>query len=345
MQVFVGSYSTKEAEGITLIELNTDSGELKRVSGTEGLDNPSYLTMNSARTRLYVVTETGDRPGNVTSFAVEPASGSLSLQNERSTLGTAACHVILDRDEQFLFVVNYSSGNICLFPVAEDGSVGPMADNVQHTGTGPQTDRQEAAHPHSAIIDPTNEYVTIADLGTDELVQYRINRDAGKLERVRQTAVAPGAGPRHMAYHPNGQLLYVVNELNSTVSVFQVQQNMDLELLQTIRTLPESFTGSSTCAHILVKSCGRFLYASNRGHDSIAVFRISEDGRLELVDIATSGGREPRNFTITPDDRFFLSANQLSDTLVSYWIDQDTGRLLPTGHQIGISKPVCVFVQ
>ncbi|MBW7457193.1 lactonase family protein, partial [Paenibacillus sepulcri] len=191
-----------------------------------------------------------------------------------------------------------------------------------------------------------NEYVTIADLGTDELVQYRIHREVGKLVRVRQTAAVPGSGPRHMAYHPNGQQLYVVNELDSTVSVYQVhQEDLRLELLQTIGTLPDSFTGNSTCAHILVKGCGRFLYASNRGHDSIAIFRIAEDGKLELVDVATSGGREPRNFTITPDDQFLLSANQLSDCLISYRIDQDSGRLLSTGHQIELSTPVCVFVK
>jgi 6-phosphogluconolactonase len=344
LQFFVGSYAAKDAEGITLVGLDTATGEMERIAGKTGIANSSFLILNQNRTRLYAVSETDPQPGSVASFAVD-ASGGLNLMNEEPTLGGAPCHVTLSEGEKYLVVVNYNGGNVVLFPIDEAGSVGPMADNIRHSGRGPREDRQEGAHPHSSIIDPTGRFAIVADLGTDKLVHYRIDYGEGRLIPECETTASPGAGPRHLAFHPSGKFLYVVNELNSTITVYRYEGgDTALEPLQSISTLPESFSGDNTCADIHLTSGGRFLYASNRGHDSIAGFRVGVDGLLEPVGITTSGGRTPRNFAVTPDDRYLLAANQQSDCIVSYRIDADTGQLLATGHRIEIAAPVCIAI-
>ncbi|QYR21670.1 lactonase family protein [Paenibacillus sp. sptzw28] len=344
LQFFVGSYAAKDAEGITLIRLDTATGEMERIAGKTGIANPSFLILNRNRTRLYAVSETDPHPGSVASFAVDP-NGGLNLMNEQPVMGTAPCHVTLDQEDRCLIAANYNGGNVVLFPIGPDGTVGPIVDNVRHSGRGPRDDRQEGPHPHSSIIDPSGRFAIVADLGTDKLVHYRIDYSAGRLITECETTASPGAGPRHLAFHPAGRFLYVVNELSSTITVYRYEGGETaLEPLQTISTLPESFGGENTCADIHLTSGGRFLYASNRGHDSIAGFRVGVDGLLEPVEITPSGGRTPRNFAVTPDDRYLLTANQQSDCIVSYRINADTGQLLFTGHRLEIAAPVCIAI-
>ncbi|WP_164545431.1 lactonase family protein [Paenibacillus albus] len=339
---FVGSYSPREQEGVSAMTLDTETGAISRLSGVAGVHNPSFLRVNDAGTHLYVVSETGVEPGSVLSYALTGDNGGLTEINEASTLGGSPCHVEFDKSGQLLVVTNYTGGTFSLYALGEDGSAA-LADHIKHEGRGPRDDRQEAPHPHSAIVDPAGLYVLIADLGTDEVVSYRIDSDAKKLIKQGATAAAPGAGPRHMAFHPQQPILYVINELDSTVAVYSYEpEQSQLTLKQVISTLPESFTDETTCADIHVTADGRFLYASNRGHDSIAVYRVAEDGSLTLVQFAPSGGKTPRNFAISPDGQYLLSANQESSVIVTYRIDQATGELQPTGHSIETNKPVCI---
>lgn len=339
---FVGSYSSAEQEGVSAMLLDTETGAISRVSGVAGIHNPSFLRVNKAGTHLYVVSETGAEPGSVLSYALTGDNNGLTAINETSTLGGSPCHAELDQSEQLLVVTNYSGGNFCLYTIGDDGSLS-LADTIRHEGRGPRDDRQEAPHPHSAIIDPAGRHVLVADLGTDEVVSYRIDREANKLVKQGATAVTPGAGPRHMAFHPQQPVLYVINELDSTVAVYSYEaKQSQLTLKQVISTLPESFTEETTCADIHVTADGRFLYASNRGHDSIAVYRVETGGTLALVQFVPSGGKTPRNFAISPDGQYLLSANQESSNIVTYRIDQATGELQKTGHSIGTNKPVCI---
>jgi 6-phosphogluconolactonase len=233
-------------------------------------------------------------------------------------------------------------GNINVFPLNSDGSLQEMSSQVKHEGSGIREDRQEAPHPHSVIPDRTGEHVLVCDLGLDQIVFYRV--EEGKLVTRREVELPPGSGPRHLAVHPSGQWIYLVNELNNTVTVFAYDdQQSDLKILQHISSLPEHYTAGSddTAADIHVSSCGRYLYASNRGHDSIALFHIDNaTGLLEAADWVISGGRTPRNFAIIGG--MLLAANQNSDNIVSFRIDSETGRLIPTGNELELTGPVCL---
>ncbi|WP_219834715.1 lactonase family protein [Paenibacillus sp. R14(2021)] len=340
--IYTGSYAGAEQEGVSALRFAVKNGGLTRQAGLAGMHHPSFVHSNAAGTRLYVVSETGAEPGSLFSYAVDAGSGELTLIHEVSTLGGSPCHITLDAEQQLILVTNYTGGSISLYAVQTDGSL-LLADHIVHEGRGPRDDRQEAPHPHSSIIDAANQYVLVADLGTDELVSYRIDHEARKLIRQGSTSTAPGAGPRHMAFSPSGERLYVINELDNTVGLYAYEAvNAELSLLQVISTLPESFAGESSCADIHVRADGRFLYASNRGHDSIAVYRIDEEGRLALVEIVSSGGRTPRNFAISPDGQHLLAANQDSDSIVGYRINKESGRLSPTGQTFETYKPVCI---
>ncbi|NBD28090.1 lactonase family protein [Paenibacillus glycinis] len=339
---YTGSYATREQEGVKAMRLSAEDGRITERAGLAGMHHPSFLKSNAAGTRLYVVSETGEEPGSVFAYAVDAENGALALINEASTLGGSPCHIALDAAERLLIVTNYTGGTVSVYEVRGDGSL-RLSDNVAHAGSGLRGDRQEGPHPHSAIFDAANRFALVADLGTDEIVHYRIDRENGKLIRHGATKAIPGAGPRHMAFNAAGDMLYVVNELDNTVCVYGYEgEDSVLTQRQVISTLPEAFAGESTCADIHVTADGRFLYASNRGHDSIAAYRIQPDGGLELIDIVSSGGRTPRNFAISPDGQYLLAANQDSDNIVAFRMDSDTGRLRPTGEDVESFKPVCV---
>jgi 6-phosphogluconolactonase len=253
---------------------------------------------------------------------------------------------VVDHTGRFVLVANYIGGSVCVLPIQENGRLGEATDFVQHHGSSVNPDRQLAPHAHSFNIDAGNQFGFVADLGTDKIVVYKLDLDGGKLlpNDFPWAEAKAGAGPRHFDFHPDGRHAYVINELDSTVTAFDYQpESGTLNAKQTISTLPESYAGTSHCADVHVSPSGRFLYGSNRGHDSIAIFAIDENsGELSSVGHQSTQGETPRNFAIEPAGNFLLAANQDSDTIVTFKVDQETGRLDPTGQVTQVPVPVCI---
>lgn len=348
--VYVGTYTTKGSEGIYVYRLDLSSGSLTLSSVMTGIDNPSFLAIHPQGRYLYAVNEVGEfagQPGGrVSAFARNPQTGKLTFLNQQPSLGRGPCYVSIDRTGQVALVANYMGGNAALLPIGGDGQLGAASDMVQHHGSGTDPRRQEAPHAHSITLDPGNRYAIVADLGLDKLMVYQLDLAKGQL-RPNATPWAQlhaGAGPRHMAFHTSGKYAYVINELDSTMAVFAYDQAQGtFETLQTVSTLPSDFAGISYCADVHVSPCGRFVYGSNRGHDSIVVFRIDQNtGILDLVAHTPTQGKTPRNFCIAPGGEWLLAANQDSDTVVTFRIEQQTGKLLPTGQIVDVPTPVCL---
>ncbi len=347
-RIYVGTYAAQEEPGIYLYTMNTQTGELALTSSVSGIANPSFLTLDASRQRLYAVSEMhtfADRPGGgVVSFAISPQDGALTQLNTQPTYGNDPCYLSVDSTGTNLLVSNYTGGSISLFPLLANGEIGPLAERIQHSGHGPNPQRQEAPHPHSIVLTPSERYALVPDLGLDTIFSYKLDRDAHRLTLQGETRVAAGSGPRHLAFSPAGGTVYVINELLGTITAFALDEHEAmLRELQIVSTLPEDFKGENTCAEIRVAPSGKFLYGSNRGHDSIVVFAIEpETGKLSYLEHVSTGGKTPRNFAIAPNGDFLLVANQDSDSLVSYRIDQSTGRLTATGQVVSVSRPVCV---
>jgi len=318
---------------------------LASVGKVAGLENPSFLAIDPKGRCVYAVRESG-RDGAVVALSRNPATGELTVLNEQSSGGQGPCYVSVDDEGRFLLAANYGSGHVAVLPIADDGRLSPPSSVVQHTGSGINPARQKGPHAHSIVLDAANRYVLAADLGIDKVMVYRFDSRQGKLVSHQPPFVqcVPGSGPRHIAFHPNGRYVYVIEELSSTVELFAYDSNAGtLRPLQRIGTLPEGFQGTSTCADIHVHPSGRFLYGSNRGHDSIVIYAVdAKTGRLSLIGHESTQGKTPRNFAIDPSGTFLLAANQDSDTIVSFRIDQDTGALSPTGHTCRVSMPVCL---
>ncbi|GLV53734.1 hypothetical protein KDH_05860 [Dictyobacter sp. S3.2.2.5] len=345
--VYVGSYAEKDAQSIYVYRLDSETGKLTLVNSTAGILNPSFLTVNADQTRLYAVSETDNQPGSVVAYALNSQTGELTRLNEQSTNGAAPCHLALADQEQYLTVANYLGGNICLYPVLPDGQLGDLAYEVQHHGSSINTERQDAAHPHSTNIDPSGGYVYVPDLGLDKIIIYKLDSMSNQLVIQGDTMVEPGSGPRHFVFHPQQNYAYVINELSSTITAFTYNPDIQtLTTVQTVSTLPAHYTGSAnTCAEIRIDPSGRFLYASNRGDDSIVVFSIdADDGKLIHVERVSTGGQGPRNFALTPDGDLLLVANQYSSNIVSYNIDKQTGKLTVTGENLQLPHPVCLKI-
>jgi 6-phosphogluconolactonase len=359
--VFVGTYTHPilfgtgkilegKGDGIYVYRLDQSSGALQFVSKTTGIANPSYLAFDATQKFLYAVNELktfeGQPTGTVSAFAVNPATGALRLLNRQLTHGTDPCHIVVDASRRHVFVANFMSGSVCVLPVRDDGSLAEASDFIQHQGSGIDPARQKGPHAHAVTLDASNRFAFVPDLGLDRLMAYRFDPRRGMLEpnAVPWIKMKPGAGPRHVCLHPGGRFAYLINELNSTVAALSYDDRAGaFEYLQGISTLPEGFRGDSTCADIQVSPCGRFVYASNRGHDSIAIYRIdSASGTLSVVGHQPTQGRTPRSFGIDPGGRFLLAANQDSDSIVSFRIDADSGKLHPTGHVTQVPTPVCV---
>ena len=361
MLVFVGTYTEPilfgtgkilqgKGEGIYAYRLDRESGAMKAVGKTIGVANPSYLAFDATRRFLYAVNELksyeGAATGTVSAFAVDPATASLRLLNRRPTHGTDPCHVVVDEARRHVFVANFMSGSVCVLPVREDGSLGEASDFVAHQGSSIDPTRQKSPHAHSVTLDASDRSVFVPDLGLDKLMVYRFDPKRGMLEPhpTPWIKMKPGAGPRHVVLHPGGKFAYLVNELDSTVVALAYDRTAGtFEYLQRVSTLPEDFEGASTCADIQVSASGDFVYASNRGHDSIAVFRTDpRAGTLSCVGHASTQGKTPRSFGIDPSGRFLLAANQDSDSIVTFRIDPESGKLRPTGHVASVPTPVCV---
>ncbi len=350
-RVYVGTYTgPSKSQGIYALELDTKTGELSKAKLAGEASSPSFLAIHPNQRFLYAVSEVGDfegeKAGAVYAFAIDPKDGALKLLNQKSSKGSGPCHLVVDRIGKNVLTANYGGGSVAVLPIAEDGQLKSATSFVQHTGSGPNSGRQQGPHAHSINVDAGNQFAAVADLGLDKVLVYRLNADDGTITpNVPPSAqVAPGAGPRHFAFHPNGKLAFVINEMHSTVTSFLYDAKRGLlSEVQTITTLPEGkFPGNST-AEVQVHPSGKFLYGSNRGHNSIAAFAIdAETGRLTPLGNQSTLGKTPRNFGIDPTGAFLLAANQDSDTIVVFKIDPETGKLSPTGHQAEVPMPVCV---
>jgi 6-phosphogluconolactonase len=342
--VYVGTYTGRGSEGIYLYRLDSATGALTYVSTTTGLQNPSFLVLGFQGRCLYAVRESS--AGAVVALSRDRTTGALTVLNEQPSQGQGPCHLAVDRTGRFLFVANYGSGSVAVLPIAADDSPQPATSVVQHEGSSINRSRQRGPHAHCVVPDAANRYLLVADLGIDKVMVYRFDDKTGKLSPNDPpfARCEPGSGPRHLAFHPNGKYLYVIEEMSSTIEVFAWDVSIgELKPLQRISTLPEDFQGASTCAEIEVHPSGRFLYGSNRGHNSIACFAIDgATGKLTLVGHEPTQGKNPRHFAIDPSGTLLLAANQDSDSVVSFRINQETGVLTPTGQTCRVPTPVCL---
>ena len=347
--VYVGTYTAGKSEGIYLYQLNLSSGALTHVATTRGVVNPSFLALAPSRRFLYAVNEVGEfagkKSGAVSAFAVDQRSGELRLLNQQPSLGADPCYLDVAAGGRFVLIANYTGGNVTVFPVQRDGSLGEAKDIKQYRGSSANHERQEGPHAHFIALDSTNRFAYSCDLGTDKIMIFRFDARNGKLLPGAPPWVQtkPGAGPRHLAFHPSGRYVFVLNELHSTITAFaRDREKGSLKELQTLTTLPKDFTGENTSADIHVSPDGRFVYCSNRGHDSIAGFGINPGGGLSPIGQESTRGMTPRNFAIDPTGAFLLAANQKSDNIVVFRLDQKTGRLNSTGQLAQVPSPVCL---
>jgi 6-phosphogluconolactonase len=348
--VYVGTYTQGKAEGINLLRMDAESGRIESLGVVAQTENPSFLAIHPNGRFLYAVNEIGEyegeQSGSVSAFQLDPKTGRLTSINQQSSRGGAPCHIIVDREGRNALIANYSGGNVSVLPITADGSLEEASDVEQHKGSGPNPRRQEGPHGHSINLDSGNRFAVAADLGLDKLLVYRFDPEAGTLtpNDPPSSSVAPGAGPRHFVFHPNGELAFAINEIASTVTTFRYDAEAGkLIEVQTHSTLPDDFEGTNSTADIHVHPNGKFLYGSNRGHDSLAIFRIDEQaGTIAPIGHASTGGKTPRNFGIDPSGRFLLAANQGSNSIIVFRINPETGMLEPTGHRAEVPMPVCV---
>ena len=339
------------ADHIYVSSFDSETGELGTPRQAAQFGRPGFLALHPQGQILYAVGREGEQGtgfrGEAAAYAIELGTGGLKELNRASTAGRGAAHVAVNQAATVLAAVNYGDGNTVTVAIQPDGSLGGPVADLPHSGSSVHPTRQGEPHPHSANFTPDGRFVIVPDLGTDELVQYSVDPQTAALERTPdpQVRMEPGSGPRHMTFHSNGRWAYVINELASTVAVMHYQARTGLlEHVQTISTLPEGYEGSAnTTAEVLVHPNGRFLYGSNRGSNTIAVFAIdSSDGQLSAVERVPTGGDWPRNFRLSPDGRFLLVANQRSDSVHVFGVDTGTGRLSPTGASLAVPNPMCV---
>ncbi|MBL7826040.1 MAG: lactonase family protein [Saprospiraceae bacterium] len=343
--LYVGTYTEKGSEGIYVYRFNTQTGALTQASMTTGIKNPSFLALSPNKKNLYAVAE--NDPGAVHSYRVNSTTGKLTQINIRPASGIWPCHLAVDKTGKYCIVGNYGSGNVSVLPIKLDGSLGEPGQAIQHEGKSANAERQEKPHVHSINISANNKHVVVADLGTDKLMHYTFDASKGQLSPAdtAYTSVTPGAGPRHFAYHPNGRFAYAVLELNCTIGAFTYKKGA-LSPIQTISTLPSDFTGKNTCADIHISADGKFLYASNRGHHSIVIYKIDKkSGKLTLVGHQSVLGSTPRNFTIDPTGNFLLVANQDSNNIQVFRRDKKTGKLTHVAEGAKVSMPVCLLFE
>lgn len=345
---YVGTYTRGDSEGIYQCGFDPISGSVEILGATGGIENPSFLTINPNRNYLYATGETsefdGESGGAVYAYAIDGTTGALRLVNVQSSRGGGPCYVSTTPQGGHVLVANYGGGNVAVLPIRDDGGLHAASDEAQHEGSSVNPKRQQGPHAHCIITDQAGRYAFAVDLGLDRVLIYRFDADEGALHPADQpfAQTEPGAGPRHMTFHPDGSRAYVINELNSTVSAFDYDPDRGaLTQIQTITTLPEGYSAENYPADIHVHPNGRYLYGSNRGHDSIVVYAIESDA-LRMVQHQPTGGEWPRNFAIDPSGKFLLAANQNSHTINVFLIDEKTGELSSTDHSLDIPSPVCV---
>jgi len=350
MRIYVGTYTKGGSEGVYVGRFEPSNGRLQDIRVAARLNNPTFLTTDPARRCLYVGHDAeGGRDGMVSAFSIEPATGELTLLGSLPTHGWAPCHVSVEATGRCLVVANYHGeagpGSVAVYRIKPDGTLEESA-LLHHVGAGPNPRRQSCPHPHSANIDPTNRYVLVPDLGIDQVVVYRMDIARAALTRAGAAQVEGGSGPRHISFDPTGRRAYLLNELGNTIMAFDWDAAAgELRHLQTLPTLPAGFSGRSYCADVHVHPSGRFVYGSNRGHDSIAVYAAdAATGRLSALGQESTRGRNPRNFAIDPSGTWLLAANQDSDNVVTFRIDPAAGLLRPTGDEASVPGAVCLHM-
>ncbi|QDT96092.1 lactonase family protein [Gimesia aquarii] len=350
--VFISAFAPGDKGAIHAFKLNPETGELKLVQRTTDVEHPFFLAVSPDNKYLYSIHAPGKFGGkeneSVAAYELLGRTGKLKLLNRQSSLGTASCYLDIDKSGKAVVVANYSSGSVASLPVKEDGSLGEASSFIQHKGSSVNPARQKEPHAHSIVISPDQKFVYAADLGLDKVLAYALDPKTAKLSESLQPFVRtlPGAGPRHLTFHPNGKHLYVINELKNSISEFDYDlKTGTLIERQTISTVPEDFEGTSHTADLKITPDGRFLYGTNRGHDSIAAYRIDDQGQLTLLGIEPSLGKGPQNLAITADGKFLLCANMPGNNVVVFRIGKKTGGLTPVGEPVSMPSPSCIMIR
>ncbi len=347
--VYFGTYTTGKSQGIYVSRFDSITGKLSAPELAAATKNPTFLAVSPNGKNLYAVSEMS-KTGAVSAFAFEGKTGKLTLLNQQFSGGGGPCHVAVDATGKCLLVANYGSGSVAALPIQADGRLGEAATTLQHAGSGANPQRQAGPHAHFIAPSPDNRFTLDCDLGLDKIFINQLDAPDAKLTANDPpfATVAPGSGPRHFIFSHDGQFVYVINEIAGTITVFRyAESNAAMTERQTISTLPKDFATNNTAAEIALHPNGKFLYASNRGHDSIAIFAVDQTtGRLTFIEHQSTLGRTPRHFAIDPTGRWLLAENQASDSVVVFAVDPDTGKLKPTGQAITVGAPVCaVFVR
>ncbi|NIK76707.1 6-phosphogluconolactonase [Paenibacillus castaneae] len=347
--VFVGSYAEAEDNGVYVYAFDEQSGTLTRTDEHSGLKNPTFLNVDKVRNLLYAISETvndeGKKVGEAAVFTIDAGQGSIKLIERKITVDSTTCHIQRDAEIRYLTVTSYHGGMVGLFSLSEDGRIGEKLDVQQHVGSSQHPERQDRPHPHSSFYSPDGRFLLVSDLGLDQIITYAIDETNKKLVRQSEVSSQPGAGPRHLSFHPSGKFVFAINEVDSTITSYKYEAGSGmLSPIETVSTLPADFKDENSCAEICVSADGKFVYGSNRGHDSIVVFAIDEQtGLLSFVQHISVEGGHPRHFALTPSGQYLLVANRDTDNITIFKVDQQNGKLEYTGNSAIVSKPVCVI--
>ena len=350
--VYVGTYTNGKtpSQGIYLLELDLASGRLTAKAAGPNLPDPSFLAIHPSRKYLYAVNEVGKfngkKGGGVSALAIDPTSGTLTLLNQQSSVGSGPCHLTVDRSGKNVLVANYGSGSVACLPIKADGTLSAATSFIQHEGRSADASRQKSPHAHSINLDQANRFALVADLGLDQVRVYQFDHEKGTLTPNDPpfAPVRPGSGPRHLAFDPGGHFAYVISEMANTVTVFGYDSAKGtLSEVQTVSTLPEDFRGTSYTAEVQAHPSGKFVYGSNRGHDSIAIFVVDPaTGKLTAAGHQSTLGKTPRNFALDPTGHYLLAENQDSNSISVFRIDQNSGGLTQVGQPLEVPMPVCI---
>ena len=348
--LFVGTYTTRGSQGLYSGRFDPATGAISDLAPDATMPNPTFQVLHPTLRVLYSVSEmrdeAGRHDGSVTAFAIDLRTGRLTALNRQTVRAQGPCHLAVDATGRMLIASNYASGSVTALPIAPDGRLREPASVIQHHGSSVVAERQSEPHAHSTTISPDNRFAFAADLGIDRVVAYRTDPAAATLAAHDSSTIAvrPGLGPRHFAFHPSRRSAYLITELGNTINVFSYDEASGrLSEIQEISTLPDGHAGVSYAADVHLSADGRFLYGSNRGHDSIAIFAVDPDsGRLTAAGHAPVRGKWPRNFALDRAGRYLIAANQESDSLTVFGRDPDTGQLEPHGAPVAVPAPVCV---
>jgi 6-phosphogluconolactonase len=350
--IYVGTYNEDGKPGIFVYEFDRKKGSMSLIQEVGGMGSPSYLEIHPSGKYLYSVNRSSVTPGkkwgSVSSYKIDQETGSLSHMNDQPSQGSESCHISIDSKGRLVFVSNYSTGNLSVFPVLEDGSLNEFSDTEQHTGNSINQQRQKGPHVHQSIVSPDDNFLYVSDLGIDLVKAYSIDYNKNSVTGMSGSdgIVDKGSGPRHASIHKSQKFAYVINELASTVTAFKIESgNGRLIPIQTISTIPDDFKEVNYCADIHIDPSGKFLYGSNRGHNSLAIFKIDQDnGKLESTGFQSTSGEWPRNFLIDPKGEFVFVANQNSNNIVVFRRNSESGELSKIEKEIIVPKPVCLKI-